>query len=174
MNVKMLCCFLLFTTFFQFPPQFQAAEVAKNPKRKVKSTCCPANKTRKSPITMRQSKLRNKYSKQTRLLKDIHEQQKRILSKYKGGESETSSSDRTILNDLLKELPDSIKNSNKYFFNKSDCMEVVVYDILKNKIEYKDRKKFNTPEKLLENIQKKQRNYLRMLQQKEYKKYSKK
>ena len=75
---------------------------------------------------------------------------------------------------MINELPDFIKKSNSYFFDKLADIEIVVYDIINKKVEYKSKKKFKKPEDLLKDIQKKQRKYLMTYQKKEIKKHLKK
>ena len=67
-----------------------------------------------------------------------------------------------------------LKESDKYFFNKLANIEIVVHDVINKKIKYQSKKNFKTPKDLLEDIQKKQRQYLLLYQKKESKKYSKK
>lgn len=122
----------------------------------------------------RKGKLRSKYSSETKLLKEIHQRQKQFLSKFNGERSQVTPQERQILAELVAQLPDFLRTSDSYYFDRMVNIEKTVYDIFNKKEEYKSKKKFKKPLDVLEDIQKKQRRYLLNYQAREYKKRTKK
>ena len=139
------------------------------------STNCPAQNNTKTQTGNTRSfsrnlKLRQKYSDDLEVLKEIHEMQKYFLSQYNGKTSKATQTERDVLKSKLEELPGYMKKSKDLFMDRMDSMEYIIYDIISGKEKYKNKKKIKDPEKLLEEIQSKQRTYIMQRQKRELKK----
>lgn len=182
-KIKELCTILLLTVSFLATSQLFAAQgkscvSSSSVKGNSRSTYLSKTTRKKIPNSTtnakRSDKLQKRHSNQLQLLKEIHRQQIYFLNKYNDEASKATPEERQRLLAMINELPDFIKKSNSYFFDKLADIEIVVYDIINKKVEYKSKKKFKKPEDLLKDIQKKQRKYLMTYQKKEIKKHLKK
>lgn len=182
-KIKTICVISLLSVSFLVISQLQAAQgkscisssALKGNSRSTYLSKTTRGKTSNSKTTSKRNyKLQKRHINQRKLLNEIHKQQIYFLNKYSGKATEHFQEERQVLLNLINELPDDLKESDKYFFNKLANIEIVVHDVINKKIKYQSKKNFKTPKDLLEDIQKKQRQYLLLYQKKESKKYSKK
>ena len=134
--------------------------------------CAPNQKTTKSSSS-RTGKLMKKHSNEMRALKEIHNIQKEFLAKFNGKTSTVSKAERDSLKLQLEALPSAVKSNDMPYFDQMEYIEYTEYAILSGKIKYSSKKAMKSPEKLLEDIQKKQIQYLKQRQKREIKKYIK-
>jgi hypothetical protein len=167
--VKFLLCLAIFSGVFVAGSQLPGATCGTNVKTKKQSLCSPQPVRKQPKALTRGHKLRKKHNNELQLLKAIHERQLQFLKLYNGKTSQVTAADRDSLKALIEELPALVKKSDLPYLNEMAFIEYTVYAILTGKEKYKSKKKITDPEKLLKDIQKKQRLHMMQLQKREAK-----